>query len=71
MKKELIVEMEEECISCPKLDLETVTKKEGWVTVVDHKCKHLEFCKEVRHHWEIVKKVKEDRGWAKLAGLKQ
>ena len=54
--KELVIEMEDECIDCPNLSLET---KEfyaddffGERVIKTHQCKHLYFCKEVRTNWE-------------------
>lgn len=56
MKKELIIEMEEECISCPKLSLETAAIGiDGWDMIKSHQCEHLEFCKAVKQNWEKVK----------------
>lgn len=54
MKKEFVIEMEEECIDCPNLELETDT----WPNFADghiskrHQCRHLLFCKKVRTNWE-------------------
>lgn len=56
MKKELVIEMEEECIDCPHLSL--VTKRlhlNGGAQFAIHECEHLEFCKAVRKNWERVK----------------
>lgn len=45
------VPVEEECLSCPKLELETHKAAD----VMMHKCKHLEFCQSIRSNWEEVK----------------
>ena len=50
MKKELVIEMEEECIDCPFLRLETQLFEDN--KVMSHKCIHIDFCKTVRRHWE-------------------
>ena len=57
MKKNLVIEMEEECISCPNLSLVTTklfTDVQDHVWLV-HNCEHLNFCKAVRENWEKVK----------------
>lgn len=60
MKKDLIIEMEEECIGCPKLSLETTYIGIDNLDIpISHQCEHLDFCKAVRHHWEEVKGVKD------------
>ena len=51
MKKELVVEMEEECVDCPMLELETV-KPFADPTIKFHQCVHIDFCKAVRKNWE-------------------
>ena len=38
------VPVEEECLSCPRLELETHKAAD----VMMHKCKHLEFCQSIR-----------------------
>ena len=51
MKKELVIEMEEECVDCPHLSL--VTKRpylEAEIAI--HECEHIDFCKAVRKNWE-------------------
>jgi len=54
VKKELVIEMEEECIDCPHLSL--VTKRPYYkAQIAIHECEHLEFCKAVRKNWERVK----------------
>ena len=59
MKKDLIIEMEEECVDCPMLSLETETLWYGDnQSYKIHKCEHLQFCKTVRQHWEDVMKRK-------------
>ena len=45
------VPVEEECLSCPRLELETHKAAD----VMMHKCKHLEFCQSIRSNWEDVK----------------
>lgn len=45
------VPVEEECLSCPRLELETHKAAD----VMMHKCKHLEFCQSIRSNWEEVK----------------
>ena len=49
MKKELVIEMEEECVDCPCLEL--VTRKIDMVGKI-HECKYLQLCKSVRKNWE-------------------
>ena len=56
MNKELVIELEEECIECPMLSLET----ECLGMFKWHQCKHLNFCKPVRRHWEEVKGLKKE-----------
>lgn len=57
MKKELVIELEEECLVCPHLSL--VTKKYGIYADGNpfkvHECEHLDFCKDVRKAWEAMK----------------
>lgn len=57
MKKELVIEMEEERITCPKLSL---TTKNVYADIGEtykfHQCEFLDFCKQVRKNWEDVKK---------------
>ncbi len=51
MKKELVIEMEEECIDCPHLSL--VTKRPYYeAKIAIHECEHIDFCKVVRKNWE-------------------
>ena len=53
MKKELVIEMEEECITCPMLSLETDNIYFfDDVVYKDHHCEHINFCKKVRNNWE-------------------
>ena len=61
MKKDLVIEMEEECITCPMLSLETTGSfyAENEEIYKVHQCEHLEFCKAVRKNWE--KYHKEER----------
>lgn len=57
MKKELVIEVEEECLICPNLSLSTSTiYSDGEATFKIHQCEHLEFCKRVRQAWEKVHK---------------
>ena len=63
MKKELVIELEEECLICPNLSL--VTKVygnclSGMPYMVVHQCEHLPFCKDVRKTWETVRKGKDE-----------
>ena len=48
------VPVERECLSCPKLALETVHEAAAIGSVAIHQCKHIEFCKEIRRNWEEV-----------------
>lgn len=59
MKKELVIEMEEECIDCPMLELETVTLycADGG-TIKTHDCKNVVFCQAVRDHWEDIRNLR-------------
>ena len=50
MKKELVIEMDEECIDCPFLRLETQMFADS--KIMTHKCIHIDFCKVVRRNWE-------------------
>ena len=56
-KKVLQIELEEECISCPMLELETFRTTSGanMKPMVFHRCKHLTFCQKVRENWEKVR----------------
>ena len=46
MKKDLVIEMEEECITCPMLSLETHSLHFNDGTVYQmHQCEHIDFCK--------------------------
>lgn len=68
MKKTLEIELEEECLECPELSLETDKLQLGSSVYNSHRCEHLEFCKNVRKAWEDVqarKKVycKECKYW--------
>lgn len=51
MKKELVVEMDAECIDCPHLSLIT-RRPYHEARIAIHVCEHLEFCKAVRKNWE-------------------
>lgn len=53
MKKEMAIEMEEECIDCPLLSLVTDTiYADNEIFYKVHRCEHLDFCKAVRKNWE-------------------
>jgi hypothetical protein len=47
MKKDLVIPMEEECVDCPKLELETL--KFGMQSI--HRCIHVDFCKSIVRHF--------------------
>lgn len=51
------VPVERECLSCPKLDLETVHEAAVIGSVAIHQCKHIEFCKQIRRNWEEVHEI--------------
>lgn len=58
MKKDLVIEMEEECITCPMLSLETDSLYfDGEPGYRRHRCKHIDFCKNVRKNWEKYHKA--------------
>ncbi len=60
MIKNLKIPMEEECIDCPRLKLNTdVIYTDGYENIKSHGCKHREFCRD------IVKHLKE-HGWRKV-----
>ena len=56
MKAELVIEMEEECTTCPMIELTTHKLDVGSVRkpmyINYHECEHLKFCKAVRENWE-------------------
>ena len=52
MKKILEIEMEEECVDCPMLTLETKSLELFGVVVKDHRCERLPECKLIRKNWE-------------------
>lgn len=59
MKKDLVIEMEEECVDCPNLELETV---KCYVSSV-HRCEHIDFCKTIvrqmiKHGWKKMEETK-------------
>lgn len=57
MKKDLIIEMEEECIDCPRLELETRTLYlNNKRSIKSNRCIHTEFCQD------IIKNLKA-HGW--------
>lgn len=65
MKKELVIELEEECLVCPHLSLVTRQKRlyaEGkpWLLTKVLECEHLDFCRAVRGAWETVRKEKDE-----------
>ena len=51
------VPVERECITCPKLALETVREAADIGSVAIHQCKHIEFCKQIRRNWEEVHEI--------------
>lgn len=54
------VPVEPECVSCPKLDLETIkTPTNDSVSI--HQCKHVDFCKQIRTNWAAVQETKESK----------
>lgn len=52
------VPVERECLTCPKLALETVREAAVIGSVAIHQCKHISFCREIRTNWEEVNKIK-------------
>lgn len=54
------VPVEAECVSCPKLDLETI-KGPATDSVFIHQCKHVDFCKQIRANWAAVQETKESK----------
>ena len=62
MKKDLVITMEEECITCPKLSLVTDTiYMDNKPFYHIHQCEHLKFCQEVRKNWEKYQERKDDK----------
>lgn len=60
MRKNLEIPMEEECIDCPRLKLNTdVIYADGYETIKSHGCKHREFCRDIVHHLK-------EHGWRKV-----
>lgn len=51
------VPVEKECLSCPKLELQTVQEAAAYGDIKIHECKHVSFCKEIRANWEEVNKI--------------
>lgn len=52
------VPVEKECLSCPKLELQTVQEAAAYGEDIKiHECKHVSFCKEIRANWEEVNKI--------------
>ncbi len=60
MKKDLIIPMEEECLTCPNLSLETHIYFGDSERILYHTCEHMEFCKAVRKNWEKYHERKEE-----------
>ena len=58
MLKDLTITLEEECIDCPLLELETTTYYYIGGTMKTHQCRRLQDCKKIRNHWEEVYKQK-------------
>ena len=57
LKKSLVIEMEEECIDCPNLELETKTLMHYDAKPVKiHSCIHQDFCKRIVNNLQ-------DHGW--------
>ena len=54
------VPVEPECVSCPKLDLETI-KTPTTDSISIHQCKHVDFCKQIRANWAAVQETKESK----------
>ena len=54
--KELVIELEDECLDCPYLSLVTeilyVDDFFEEKTIKTHGCEHIDFCKAVRKQWE-------------------
>lgn len=51
------VPVERECLTCPKLTLETVREAAVIGSVSIHQCKNIEFCKQIRRNWEEVHEI--------------
>lgn len=51
------VPVERECLTCPKLALETVREAAVIGSVAIHQCKNIEFCKQIRSNWEEIYKL--------------
>ena len=65
MKKELVIELEEECLVCPHLSLVTRQDRlyadgKPWLSIKVHECEHLGFCMAVRAVWETVREEKDE-----------
>lgn len=60
MKKDLIITMEEECLTCPNLSLETQKFYGNSTCILHHTCEHMKFCKEVRENWEKYHERREE-----------
>lgn len=56
----LEIEMEEECLTCPMLELETEKIYYDEMPLeLYHRCTHLDFCKSVRKNWDKIRKKRE------------
>ena len=51
------VPVERECLTCPKLALETVREAAVIGSAAIHQCKNIEFCKQIRSNWEEIYKL--------------
>lgn len=60
MKATLEIEVEEECLLCPNLELETQNYYSDMLPIYKfHQCKHVNFCKGVRSAWEQARSKSE------------
>ena len=52
----IYVPVERECLTCPKIDLETQrVEGDDNSILITHKCKHLAFCQAIRKSWEACR----------------
>lgn len=52
----IYVPVERECLTCPKIDLEThKVEYDDSSILITHKCKHLAFCQAIRKNWEACR----------------
>lgn len=52
----IYVPVERECLTCPKIDLETQKVEDDDSSIlITHKCKHLAFCQAIRKNWEACR----------------